>query len=275
MPTPAQSKEKVEAVLPLPRKWSSIMVAAHIVLAFAVAFIAAWLLHPGYNLIAVLVIEAYVIAVIGLGKMNNIFGIFINERNLMSLSRLQVVVWTLLITSSFFTVFVERLASATADPLNIEVDPSLWTLMGISVSSALFGAMIQNTKKNRTVDIELKNTLIRKADAAYGQGEDQIAENLQGTLFANTSYTEARFTDIFEGEEIQNHAYIDIAKVQMFIFSAITFIAYFAAAFSLIHKAGVPTQLPILNDQFLALIGVSHGGYLIGKIPNYTKSTPE
>src|SRR2546428_6729048 len=92
---------------------SSSAVFLNIIVAFIVAAIAAWKLPDGYNLLAVMVSEIYIVGVLGKGKMNHTLGILINERNLISLSRLQIMIWTVIITSTYFTVFLENLSRST------------------------------------------------------------------------------------------------------------------------------------------------------------------
>lgn len=55
---------------------------------------------------------------------------------------------------------------------------------------------------------------------------DEVKENAQGVLFANTSVGDASFSDMFQGDEVTNKAYVDVAKLQMFFFTVIAGLTY-------------------------------------------------
>lgn len=56
----------------------------------------------------------------------------------------------------------------------------------------------------------------------------KIDEHREGTLYANPNNDEARFTDMFQGNEVGNTTHVDLAKVQMFLFTVVA-IGAFAA----------------------------------------------
>ena len=66
-------------------------------------------------------------------------GILIDPRNKLSLSRLQVVLWTLLILSAFSGI-------ALQEGKAIYMAPELWALMAISTGSAAGAIIIKSTK---------------------------------------------------------------------------------------------------------------------------------
>ncbi|WP_219838145.1 hypothetical protein [Paenibacillus sp. R14(2021)] len=263
-------------LLPNSPNWNSFKVAAVLALACAGAFLGAWYLPRGYNLAAVLAMEAIIVFAIGKGKMNHPLGILINERNLMSLSRLQMTMWTVLFTSVYFTLLVSYLAEHPGEQLHLTYDSTILALMGVSAFSTVFSPMIQGAKKNRTIERDLKEQLIQSAADVYNMQPAEIASCVQGTLYANPSFKDAQFSDIFEGEEMQNHAYIDVAKVQLFMFSATVYLAYGAMLFTLIitKDPGEITKFPELPSEVIGLLGISNGGYLTSKVINFTKSTP-
>lgn len=104
--------------------------------------------------------------------------ILVDERNQMSLSRFQTVVWTLIILSAFFARALARIkagaivpgaigSSILANSLNIGIPWQLWAIVGISVTSLVGSPLILSTKKDLTmVDNErtkdLKNKLKKK-----------------------------------------------------------------------------------------------------------------
>ncbi len=76
---------------------------------------------------------------------------------------------------------------------------------------------------------------------------------------------------MFKGEELSDAPYVDIAKVQMFFFTIAIWLGYAA---SLYHAdfSGDPTGFPEISAGLVALIGISHAGYLTVKAAPKTPS---
>jgi hypothetical protein len=80
---------------------------------------------------------------------------------------------------------------------------------------------------------------------------------------------------MFQGDELINTAQIDLAKVQMFYFTIIAAICFFVMVFKELIAGNTSLgTLPVLPDGFVAVLGISHGGYLTSKSINHTKSQP-
>ena len=62
-------------------------------------------------------------------------GMFIDERNMISLSRLQTLVWTVVVLSAYGTIALARVKDAPASALDVTVPDTLWLLIGISTTS--------------------------------------------------------------------------------------------------------------------------------------------
>jgi hypothetical protein len=196
-----------------------------------------------------------------------VLGIFINERKLMSLSRFQLVVWTGLIVSGFFVIALERIHSgAAAQPLAIGIDWQIWALLGISTASFVGTPLLNSNKKGKEPD--RKDELVTKAATRFQEHPDDVERNRQGILYGNSSVAFARFTDMFQGDELANAQLVDVAKLQLFFFTIIVAIAYGTQLFQLIAYGDLDLpgiRLPLLQDGLLALMGVSHAGYLGAK----------
>ena len=68
-------------------------------------------------------------------------------------------------------------------------------------------------------------------------------------------------------------AQIDIAKVQMFYFTVIAVVCFFAMVFRvLVTGTSDLGQLPLLPDGLVAVLGISHAGYLTSKSVSHTKT---
>ena len=173
-------------------------------------------------------------------------GILIDARCKMSLSRLQVVLWSWLLISAFFA------AAVTFTTMNIEMDAQIWALMGISVGSAAGSVIVKGTKANK--------------QPAEAVPEAQRAMSRQGVLPMNAESKQANLGDLFKGEELADYAHVDIAKVQMFFFTLATVLGYAAVlwTFPFEVQEGV-LKFPELSSSLVTLLGISHAGYLTVK----------
>jgi hypothetical protein len=71
---------------------------------------------------------------IGYGITGVPLGFLIDPRNKMSLSRLQLILWTIVVLPAFLAAAVFNFGAGVEDPLNITVPPEVWGLLGISGS---------------------------------------------------------------------------------------------------------------------------------------------
>lgn len=199
-------------------------------------------------------------------------GILINERNLMSLSRFQMVSWTILLLSAFFTVALKRVhvlsAVSSAQPLNIGMDWQLWAVMGISATSLVGTPLLLSTKTGQAAD---PKSVIKTANA-LGENPQEIQANSQGTLYSNPDVRDASPIDMFQGDEVGNTAYVDVSKVQMFYFTVIALIAYAYAVYAGLGNIYPQAKfsMPPVSDALVALLGISHAAYLTSKTTQHS-----
>lgn len=191
-------------------------------------------------------------------------GALIDERNVMSLSRFQIVLWTLLVLSGYLVAALYNIFSGHAAPLKIEIQQELWWLMGISTASLVGSPLILNDKATKVADTSEKN---RTFELLKQQGDGNSTLDNKGHIVVNTDIAKARWTDMFTGEEVGNAAHLDVARLQMFFFTLITALAYavlLGNMFSGDLSHGIPS-LPALDKSMVALIAISHTGYLTAK----------
>ena len=128
----------------------------------------------------------------------------------------------------------EVLASQPTTPLSVQIPSEVWILLGISTTSLVASPLIKGQKK----------------------------EQIQ----ANATSAEAQLSDFFRGEEGGNFLKLDLAKVQLFYFTVIVIGAYAVALASIFTRTqNAITSLPALDGGVVALLGVSHAGYLTNK----------
>ena len=132
--------------------------------------------------------------------------------------------------------------------------------------------MVQSTKKVK----EPQADAIEKASKALKEPEAEIAANSQGVLYANADAKDAAFTDMFEGDEVGNTAYIDVSKVQMFFFTLIAVLSYGTVLFNWLSGWQAllnPAAFPVLSAGLIAILGISHAGFLGSQSSTKTPTT--
>lgn len=172
------------------------------------------------------------------------FGILIDSRAKMSLSRLQLVLWTWLFVSSFFAIAIRERT------MGIVMAPELWALMGISIGSAAGAVIVKGTKE-------------AKQPAATVAAQARAATR-RGLMAVNSDATAAKLSDMFKGEEVTDADYVDISKLQMFFFTLAAWFGYiwvlWSAKLAVNHEGLV--VMPELSTSLVTLIAISHAGYL-------------
>lgn len=180
-------------------------------------------------------------------------GILVDSRNRMSLSRLQIVAWTWLLTSAFLAVAI---AEGT---MNILLDPEVWALMGISVASAAGSVIVKGTKAGQ------------EPDTSRLPPSDQEAATQQprlGMLAKNPESKKPSLAELFMGEELTDQKYVDISKVQMFLFTVVILCGYGWTLWGWDLKTAAAAgtyHFPSLSEGLVVLLGISHAGYLTVK----------
>jgi len=233
-------------------------------------------------------------------------GVLVDNRNQMSLSRLQLVAWTLLIISAFLTLAMFRLANSdqlgqpaasaveektavsqskaeeenrteneTRGPLDVDIPAEVWGLLGISTGSLVGAAKIKSIKSGQDppADAGAKITAINEKT-----GKDLVT---QGTLVANKKVDAASVADLFQGDEIADALTLDIGKVQLFLFTLLAIVGYGMALGALFYfdpsdhtPSTVPSAFPEISAGILVLLGISHAGYLGDKYIPSTDTKP-
>ncbi|WP_164009741.1 hypothetical protein [Pyxidicoccus trucidator] len=229
----------------------------------------AWFVAPGWSYVATTGALAMFLLVLGQTISGTPFGVLINERNLMSLSRVQAAVWTVLVVGGYLTMAISRVKAGTPAAVDIAIPQELWLAMGISTTSLLGTPLILAAKRSRKPD----EKMVLNTSAQLAEDATDIHENCHGTLYANKSLQDARVSDMFQGDEVGNTAHVDLAKVQMFYFTLIAAVSYFMDVASAV-MAGKTGGLPPLSEGFVALLAISHGGYLLGKANDHSNSKP-
>ncbi len=210
-------------------------------------------------------------------------GVLIDDRNQISLARLQLVAWTLLVLSALLTAVLGNVALGLEegygwmDAIGVEIPTTLWILMGISVTSMVASPVVGRQKAERVAVGDAAGAASHQAEKdsiqAVRSGVDASA--LDQTLLLRKSRPEdAEWRDLLLGEEVGNGAHLDVAKVQMLLFSFVLWLGYGAALLGLFrYENGTYTALPDIPSGLITLLGVSHTAYLADKAVVHTRDT--
>ncbi len=212
-------------------------------------------------------------------------GVLIDQRNKMSLSRLQLVLWTALIVSALVTAAVSNIALGSSNALAIAVPPQVWIALGISASSLVGSPLILNqktivkpddTQKDKTVksigqqeELPEKTTIANKFVKSGNSAASVTVKSVDsvGLVIVKAVPQYARWVDLFKGEETGNGAYLDMAKIQMFFFTLILVFAYAVNIGAMFSSTANPvTEFPPFDSSVVWLLGISHAGYLTSKV---------
>lgn len=190
-------------------------------------------------------ISALVLLVVawGIGKAANgsALGILIDDRGRHSLTHFQTVLWTITILSSLVAVFVAR----GFDASSLVIPRELLGLMGVSAGSAVLSTAVKATK----------DALGSRAAVAFDGREVVRFDGSKDTI-------RAKLSQIWLQEEgDQADHVVSITKFQNFVFTLVVFVAYVGIAWR-------TSGLPSLPDNVVWLIGISHAGYVGGKVPD-------
>ncbi len=219
-----------------------------------------------------------------------LFGWLINEQYRMSLSRLQMLLWTIVVLASFATAVAMNVTNGHLDTaLQVAIPSELWLVIGISTTSLVASPLILADKKRQPTNTgEAKRTLARMgvrvndenssasmrfADANSVAQEEKVEERFVGQVERNSSPEDASFADLFRGEQTSNADVLDVARLQNLFFTLILLIVYVAVMLQSFQKqvafGGQINAFPPLDTAFVALLSISTMGYLAGKAVNY------
>lgn len=221
--------------------------------------------------------------VAGLMVHSRIDGILIDDRNRISLSRFQWVVWLVLILGAYFTESIWNTSQNLALPI---IQTQLLALLGISSGSAVVSNVIAENKKttpppaavpvqapvaaapgNPTTRMSATNGPMVVAAAPP---PPPATHRVVGALAANSTAGVASWSDLFLGDEEATYRTVDISRLQKLVITVLLAAIYLTYLWTELGKATIGTALamPTFGDDsngFLWLLGISHGAYLAQK----------
>jgi hypothetical protein len=208
-------------------------------------------------------------------------GILIDRRNKMSLSKLQILIWTLLVIPGFIVIAASKMVYGINNPLDVGIPESVWVLMGISTASFIGSPIIKKSK----LDKQEKQATVSEEGSSN-----------ESKLDINDFVEDASIADLFHGEQETNMDNPDLGKIQMFVLTFVVWASYAILIIDLL--SGIPTKyhevinvqnklsndllnttlqlqlqdvtsryfdMPDISGGMDALLGISNAGYLAFK----------
>lgn len=188
------------------------------------------------------------LAALGGQSQNSAAGLAIDWRNRLSLSRLQILLWTTLFVATLLVVFVWNIAHA--HPLDVQIPAATWLIMGISGATAIGGPLILSGKP---------------ASAPMGSPLPPTGFTAQGTVVFRPTGARRSLADLVLGDELGDAATPDIGKIQQLLFTLVAIVTYAAAIGVLLYgtRDTAPiSSLPEMSAGFLSLLAASSATYL-------------
>lgn len=236
------------------------------------AFIVPAQWHGGrpYLFVAALILLAAELMVIGWLVNGRPVGAFIDNRNMLSLSKLQAGGWTVLVlsalmTAAAFNAVAPDLDYAVVTALQVRIPNDLLLAMGISATSLVAAPALLSIKSHETpTDDAEQKAANRTGGIAIGNGK----------VMTKASPADASWADLVTGDELGNAGVPDLSKIQQALIS-LGLIAVYAGFVFRYFLTGPETltTLPLLDPSFVWLLGVSHASYLAYKAAPHTKSS--
>jgi len=222
----------------------------------------------------------------GSAQRDTLLGAAIDERNRLSLSRMQQLAWTMVLFGGYTVLAVVNLtlmagvvrdvgqatvlspdSGLTVGNFFPSMDPSLWAVLGLTVLiSPFLSRKIMTNMEHATVAASTSSTTAR--------GAAQVLDRRENPLWA-------RWSDLFTGETEAASNQIDVSRLQHMVITVLLLGGYIillaeyvrtidACAVLLAMTMGAPVfaSMPPIDPTFVGLLALSHAGYLAFKNPN-------
>jgi hypothetical protein len=237
----------------------------------------AWMAPLQWAFIGVMTLMLVFCVLLGIVICKQPLGILISEQNVISLSRFQTALWTVILISGFLVIAMARIKNGVVagddsaelgDPLNIIFGKDLLGLLGITAASLVGSPIVSATKKSKTLAADVAEKTAKqmvmlnnvpdsvvkatrstpdgphaRSGAAIRAEASEVAtaivQNAEGILYRNPAVSDASFSDMFEGNEVGNAAHVDLAKVQMFFFTIAVAVAYVVGLWDIISTEAI------------------------------------
>lgn len=208
----------------------------------------------GWAFIGVIAALTLFFAVVGKSAQRPVyFSVVVDNRNRVSLSKLQAASWTILIFAALSVTLWLRLDKYPYDGIAFDIDipGGLLAAMGISATSLAATPALLSLK-----------------------GPFGVAGSSATGVATKAAPTDAKWADIFTGDDMANAGVPDLSKIQQFLITTLLLIYYAITVGNWLVGPHVVAQgtieLPDFDKQLAWLLGISHAGYLAYKAAPHT-----
>jgi hypothetical protein len=211
---------------------------------------------------------------LGLGTRGNIFGVWISPQNRISLARMQVSLWTIVILGAYATValfnsgMLAELIQAAQQ--NGNQQPLLETLVTFPTMSAATLAALG-------IAFASPDDSQAKDDSCVGRFIDRVKGD-GSNLDVRDQPQKASLADLFLGETKDSKNLVDVSRLQNVLITLILVSGYATLLFDMVRDIAPETVVGALNSSkslfpalpnpgavFTSLLAASHGTYLASK----------
>lgn len=203
----------------------------------------------------------------GLGVLGRPSGILIDNRCRMSLTRTQTTVWMIVLIGGWACLAFFNAGFPLGDVGDFfpKMDWPLWGVLGISLGTTSLSSLIVNQNLPAT--------------------SSAVSDDTKPYVLTNDSPQEADLSDIVYGETSDSKNVIDASRVQHVGITAVLIASYTAVLLqsagsvdgltvmtALVSHAPVFPEMPRISESFFALLVVTHGTLLAGKVYDSRKT---
>ncbi|MEW6643649.1 MAG: hypothetical protein AB1586_24275 [Pseudomonadota bacterium] len=211
---------------------------------------------------------------LGLGTKGRVTGIWIDERNRISLARAQVSLWTIVALGGFAATALYNVG--LAGPVSFpQIPAAIAAALGIAFASPMVSALILNSKTFGTPD-----DATAQANSLRINISGQSADLPNDPLETRVAPLDASLADVFVGEHVSDAGNVDISRLQNVVLTVtlvLGYLAMLAGKLSGITADTLLTGIDTLPDPgaaFTSVLLVSHATYLATKAYNGTGKPP-
>lgn len=228
-----------------------------------------WAQSRSISFLIVIVLTAFEFLIIGYLVNGRAAGAFIDNRNRLSLSKLQAGAWTVLVLSALATAgaynaFAPGVNYGSVEALAVTIPGDLLLAMGISATSLLGAPTLLSLKADEQP---------AEDSVAAANVKSAAPLDVNGKLANKANVADASWSDLFTGEEVGNVGTPDLGKIQQALITLLLLALYAAYVFQSFSTGPTPFKaLPTLDKSFIWLMGISHATYLANKAVPHTKS---
>jgi hypothetical protein len=212
---------------------------------------------------------------LGLGTKGRVTGIWIDERNRVSLARAQVSLWTIVALGGFAATALYNvgLAGTVAFP---QIPAAIAAALGIAFASPMISAVILNSKTFGSPEASTEQANSLRINAA-GQSTDLPKDPLE----TRAAPLEASLADVFVGEHVSDAGNVDLSRLQNVVLTVTLVLGYLAMLVGQLSSITADTlltgiaTLPDPGAAFTSVLLVSHATYLGTKAYNGSGKPPD